>query len=207
MRLAPSHPARSPLSGVERRVRLSGMAGLSLALRPAGRAEDHTQVAGQGLEHAGGQPALRLLVDRCPGWHVIRHGSPRNAVADDVTQAVKQRPERVQPPTGILPRQDHVGRNQRSFFIEDIGWVWLADSLHALHQKVLPQRAITPFRPAPMPKPIERIEIITGRERRRRYSARRKFRWSSRPCSQAERSPPSPGSTASRRACCSNVRG
>ncbi len=81
------------------------------------------QVAGQGLEHAGGQPALRLLVDRRPRWQIIRHGSPENAVADDVAQAVKQRPERAQPLVGILPQQDHVGHNQRSFFIGNAGWV------------------------------------------------------------------------------------
>ncbi len=72
------------------------MAALGRGLTACGKAEDRAQVAGQGLEHANGQSALSLLVDCCPGRQVVGHGPPRDAVADDIAQAVEQLAERVQ---------------------------------------------------------------------------------------------------------------
>jgi hypothetical protein len=63
LRLAPSYPALPSLSGVERRVRLSRMAGGGLAFAAGEVVQKHAQVMHHGLEHAGSEPALGLPVD------------------------------------------------------------------------------------------------------------------------------------------------
>src|SRR3954447_11370796 len=133
LRLAPSYPARSPLSrcGAERAAVQDG--GTGLGVSTCGQAEDHAQVVGQGLEHTSGQPTLRLLVDCRPGRQVIGHGPPRNAVPDDVAQAIEQLAERIPALTGILTQQDQVWRDERPFFIGDVRGVRLPGRLYALY--------------------------------------------------------------------------
>jgi len=61
LRLAPSEPARSPLSGEERKVRLSRMAALGCAVRPAAR----RNTARRSSASASKQPAAN---QRCACW-------------------------------------------------------------------------------------------------------------------------------------------
>src|SRR5579872_7127025 len=51
--------------------------------------QENTQVMNHGLEHAGAQPALGLLVDRVPGRKIGGHHPPLSTGSHDPAQAVE----------------------------------------------------------------------------------------------------------------------
>jgi hypothetical protein len=97
---------------------------------PGQLAQHRTQVLGQHLEAAGGQPALRLLVDRRPWRQVIGHPPPWRTGLDDVAQAVEDLAQGVLTLASLLAYQRQVGRNQRPLFIADVRGVALPGICH-----------------------------------------------------------------------------
>jgi hypothetical protein len=88
--------------------------------------DDRTQVIHHGLETAGLNPALRLLVDQFPRWKVIGQQTPRCTRAYDPAQRVEHLAQFVAALRCVLVHQGQVRSGEVPLFIRYIRWVWPA---------------------------------------------------------------------------------
>ena len=60
-----------------------------ISISTGGHTEDGAEILGKRFNSTCSKLALRLLVNSRPGWQIVGHGAPRNAVTDDVAKAIK----------------------------------------------------------------------------------------------------------------------
>ena len=89
LRFPPSYPARLPLFGVDRSVRLSMIVALSSASPPRRQPQHRAQIMNHRFEASRSEAALRLLVHRRPRRQVVGHPPPWRTRLNDISKAVE----------------------------------------------------------------------------------------------------------------------
>ena len=100
--------------------------GRGMGCVPIGQAEQHGQVVHDGLETAGLEPALHLLMHAQPGRQVVGQHPPRTACAHDIAKRIEHFAQIVTALAGIERKEDHIMCDERPFFVADIGGVGFA---------------------------------------------------------------------------------
>jgi hypothetical protein len=108
------------------------IAAVGSAGRPEATRNRARKVLRKRLEHACSQPALRLLIHGEPGRQIVGHGAPCDAVSQHLTQAVKQLAQRMLTLRRAFVHERQIGRNQRLFFVADIGRIRFANRSHPI---------------------------------------------------------------------------
>jgi hypothetical protein len=91
---------------------------------------------GHGLETAGFEPALGLLIYRVPGRQIVRHQAPESTAAHQPAQAIEDFAQVMVTLSGIQAQQGQDGGDEFPLFITDVAGVRLA-RIHA-HQTSFP---------------------------------------------------------------------
>ena len=90
------------------------------------QSQDGTQVVDDRLKHSGFEPALRLLIDRCPRGRVMRHHAPLGSGAHDPAQPIKDFTLVVLALRRLWRHQGQVGSHKAPFVIAYITGIGLS---------------------------------------------------------------------------------